>query len=156
MANSRCNPYLSFKTNAREAMEFYKSIFGGKLTISTFKDFGMAQDPASENLVMHSMLEADNGITFMGSDTPPHMAYRDGARISMALSGDNTAELTGYFEKLAAGNERADTVAQSVAMTSVRCGSSFAAPASRCDMGSGESRRYSSSRRRAKPMSAQV
>lgn len=103
MANSRCNPYISFKTNAREAMEFYKSIFGGKLTISTFKDFGMAQDPATENLVMHSMLEADNGITFMGSDTPPHMTYKDGARISMALSGDNTAELTGYFEKLASG-----------------------------------------------------
>lgn len=100
---SRVNPYLSFKNNAREAMEFYKSIFGGKLTMSTFKDFGMAQDPSAENLIMHSMLEAENGITFMGSDTPPGMPYSEGARISMALTGDNTAELTGYFEKLGAG-----------------------------------------------------
>jgi PhnB protein len=99
---SRVNPYLSFKDNARQAMEFYKAVFGGKLTISTFKDFGMAQDPADADKVMHSMLEAD-GITFMGSDTPPSMPFSEGARISMALSGDNTAELTGYFEKLAAG-----------------------------------------------------
>jgi PhnB protein len=42
----------------------------------------------------------------MASDTPPEMAamgFADGSRISMALSGDNTAELTGYFEKLAQG-----------------------------------------------------
>jgi PhnB protein len=100
---SRLNPYISFKDNARQAMEFYKSVFGGKLTISTFKDFGMAQDPAEADKVMHSMLEADNGLTFMGSDTPGHMKYEPGARISMALSGDNEAELSGYFTKLATG-----------------------------------------------------
>lgn len=100
---SRVNAYLSFRNNARQAMEFYKSIFGGKLTTSTFKEFGMAQDPASADLVMHSMLEGDNGITFMGSDTPPGMPFSEGSRVSMALSGDNTAELTGYFEKLGQG-----------------------------------------------------
>ena len=46
---SRLNPYLSFKDNARQAMEFYKSVFGGKLTMSTFKDYGMSQDPAEAN-----------------------------------------------------------------------------------------------------------
>jgi PhnB protein len=105
MANSRLNPYLSFQDTARQAMEFYKSVFGGKLTINTFKDFGMAKDPKHESLVMHSMLEADNGIVFMGSDTPPGMPYRPGASISMALSGDNDAELTMYFEKLSAGGK---------------------------------------------------
>ncbi|HVK88448.1 MAG TPA: VOC family protein [Kofleriaceae bacterium] len=100
---SRLNPYISFKDNARQAMEFYKSVFGGKLTISTFKEFGMAQDPAEADKVMHSMLEADNGLTFMGADTPSHMKYEPGARVSMALSGDNEAELSGYFTKLAAG-----------------------------------------------------
>jgi PhnB protein len=102
---SKCNPYLSFKTNAREAMQFYKSVFGGKLTTSTFKEFGMAQDPASADLIMHSVLEAENGITFMASDTPPGKTYSEGARVSMALSGDHTAELTGYFEKLAQGGK---------------------------------------------------
>jgi PhnB protein len=32
---SRLNPYLSFKDNAREAMQFYQSVFGGNLTVST-------------------------------------------------------------------------------------------------------------------------
>ena len=100
---SKLNPYLSFKNTAREAMEFYKSVFGGKLTISTFKEFGMSEDPATADLVMHSMLEADNGITFMGSDTPPHMEHRPGASITMALNGDDDAELTTYFEKLSEG-----------------------------------------------------
>lgn len=102
---SRLNPYISFKGNAREAMEFYRSVFGGKLTISTFKDFGASEDPAFADKVMHSMLEADNGITFMGSDTPPQMPYSEGARLSMALSGDNIGELGGYFEKLAQGGK---------------------------------------------------
>jgi PhnB protein len=102
---SRLNPYLSFKDNAREAMEFYKSVFGGKLTISTFKDFGMAQDPSQEMLVMHSTLEAENGITFMGSDTPGGMPYRPGASISMALSGDNEPELRSYFDRLSEGGK---------------------------------------------------
>lgn len=102
---SKLNPYLSFKDTARAAMEFYKSVFGGKLTINTFKDFGASKDPSQDNLVMHSTLEAENGIMFMGSDTPSGMTHRPGASISMALGGDNDAELTMYFEKLSAGGK---------------------------------------------------
>jgi PhnB protein len=36
---SRLNPYLSFRDNARQAMEFYKAAFGGKLSLSTFKEY---------------------------------------------------------------------------------------------------------------------
>ena len=94
------NPYLSFKDNAREAMEFYKTIFGGKLMMSTFKEFHASQAPEEDNLIMHSVLEADNGITFMASDTPNRMEYRVGTNFSMSLSGDNETELRTYFEKL--------------------------------------------------------
>jgi PhnB protein len=100
---SQLNPYLSFKDNARQAMEFYKTVFGGKLAMSTFKDYNASQDPSEDNQIMHSVLEADNGITFMASDTPNRMEYKAGTNYSMSLSGDNEAELTGYFEKLAAG-----------------------------------------------------
>ena len=54
---------------------------------------------------MHAMLEAENGITFMAADTPSYMEYAPGARISMALSGDNVEELSGYFDKLSAGGK---------------------------------------------------
>ena len=99
---SRLHAYLNFSGTAREAMEFYKSIFGGRLDVSTFKDYGLAQEPSEENKIMHSMLEADNGISFMASDVPSHMPQPQ-ATTSLALSGDDKAELTDYFNKLAAG-----------------------------------------------------
>ncbi len=102
---SALNPYISFKDNAREAMTFYQTVFGGKLELSTFKDFHASEDPSEDDKIMHAMLQADNGISFMGSDTPDRMAYTPGARISMALSGDNVDELTGYFNKLSEGGK---------------------------------------------------
>jgi len=100
---TKLNPYISFKDNAREAMEFYRTVFGGKLTLSTFKEFHASQDPGEDNLVMHSQLDADNGMTLMASDTPNRMEYRTGTNMSISLSGDNEAELTSYYEKLSGG-----------------------------------------------------
>jgi len=97
------NSYIGFKDNAREAMEFYKNVFGGKLTMNTFKEFHASDDPSEENKIMHSVLEGENGIVIMASDTPNKMQYQDGARISMSLSGDNEEELQGYWDKLAEG-----------------------------------------------------
>jgi PhnB protein len=100
---SRLNPYLNFKDTAREAMEFYKSVFGGNLEMHTFKEYNASQDPSEDEKIMHSMLEADNGITFMAADTPNNMEFNPGTNYSMSLSGDDEAELAGYYEKLSAG-----------------------------------------------------
>ena len=100
---SMLNPYLSFRDNAREAMEFYQTVFGGELRMQTFGDFHASQDPAEDNKIMHAMLTADNGIVFMAADTPNSMEYHPGSNISMSLSGDNEAELAGYYKKLLVG-----------------------------------------------------
>jgi PhnB protein len=100
---ARLNPYLNFRDNAREAMQFYQSIFGGKLDVSTFKEFQASEDPSEDNKIMHSMLETDNGMVLMAADTPNRMEYSVGSDFNLSLSGANQAELTGYFEKLAAG-----------------------------------------------------
>jgi PhnB protein len=102
---TRLNPYLSFRDNARQAMEFYRSVFGGTLTMSTFEDFHASEDPNEGDKIMHAMLEAENGITFMASDTPNEMAYHPGGNISLSLRGDNEKELRSYFEKLSTGGE---------------------------------------------------
>jgi PhnB protein len=99
---SRLNPYINFKDNTRQAMEFYKTVFGGTLTISTFKEGGMSQGPADENLIMHSMLEAPNGMTLMASDTPPGWDFKPGTNMSISLSGDEDALLRGFWQKLSA------------------------------------------------------
>ena len=100
---SRLNPYIGFKDNAREAMTFYHSVFGGKLDLNTFAEFHASEDPSEANKIMHSMLEAENGIVFMAADTPNSMEWTPGANISMSLSGENEAELRGYWDKLVEG-----------------------------------------------------
>jgi PhnB protein len=102
MVASRLNPYISFTDNARQAMEFYKGVFGGSLALSTFGEYG-AQDSPEANKIMHGMLETDSGFTLMGADTPPGMEHKPGNNISVSLSGDNADELRGYWEKLSDG-----------------------------------------------------
>jgi PhnB protein len=98
---SRLNPYISFRDNARQAMEFYQGVFGGTLNMNTFGEFGNS-DPAVADKIMHAMLETDKGYTIMGADTPPGMELRSGSSITVSLSGDDD-DLRGYFEKLSDG-----------------------------------------------------
>ena len=99
----RLNPYISFRDDARQAMEFYRSVFGGQLDLSTFGESGMTDDPAQQDKVMHAMLDTGSGLVLMGSDTPPGMDYQEGARISISLSGDDEATLRRYWDGLSAG-----------------------------------------------------
>ena len=100
---SMLNPYLHFSTNAREAMNFYKSVFGGELTVSTFAEFHVSEDPAEQDKVMHSQLTTDNGLVLMGADTPNATDHTVGTNYSVSLSGDDDAELRGYWDKLTDG-----------------------------------------------------
>jgi PhnB protein len=97
------NPYLNFKDNARPAMQFYQGVFGGKLDMQTFADYHASEDPSEADKIMHAQLQADNGILFMAADTPNSMEYQPGSNFNMSLSGDDEAELRGYFEKLSDG-----------------------------------------------------
>ena len=99
---SRLNPYLGFADNARQALEFYHDVFGGELTVNTFGDFGSKDSPEA-NLIMHGMLETKSGFTLMAADTPPGMEHNPGGNISVSLSGDDSEELRGYWEKLSDG-----------------------------------------------------
>ncbi len=98
------NPYLSFRDNAKEAMQFYQSVFGGELSSSTFAESHASDDPAEQNKIMHAMLTAPGGLVLMASDTPNGMDYTPGTNFSISLSGgqQDDAALRGYWEKLSA------------------------------------------------------
>jgi PhnB protein len=98
---SRLNPYLNFNGNARKAMEFYASVFGGTLNVSTFAEYG--RQGADADRIMHSMLETDAGYAIMGADVTSDMEYHAPAGFSMSLSGDDADALRGYFASLSAG-----------------------------------------------------
>ena len=101
---STLNPYISFKDDAREALEFYQSVLGGELTMNTFGDYG---DPtaANANGIMHGDLTTAGGIRLMAADTPPGMQWNPGDNISISLSGDDAAELKGYWDGLSDGGK---------------------------------------------------
>jgi PhnB protein len=65
---SRLNPYLTFPGNAKDAMQFYQSVFGGTLAVNTFGEYG-EQDTEIADKVMHARLETDRGFTLMSSDS---------------------------------------------------------------------------------------
>jgi PhnB protein len=99
---TRLNPYISFGDNAREAMTFYQQVLGGSLELHTFGEYGAAHEPFAD-LVMHGLLETDDGLTLMASDSPPGMARTVGNNITISLSGDDEQVLRDRFEKLAEG-----------------------------------------------------
>jgi PhnB protein len=108
------NPYLSFRDDAREAMEFYRTVFGGELVISTFAELHASQDPSEDALVMHSMLTSPTGLVLMGSDTPERMEFIRGTDYSVSLSGEDEAELTGYWTGLSDGAEISMPLAKAI------------------------------------------
>jgi PhnB protein len=99
---SRLNPYISFDGTARQAMEFYHSVFGGDLRMNTFAEFGAPDSPDADK-IMHGMLETPSGFALMAADTPEGMQHNPGDNISVSLSGDDGDELRRYWGKLSDG-----------------------------------------------------
>ncbi|MDQ0755140.1 VOC family protein [Arthrobacter sp. B3I4] len=97
------NPYLGFRDNAKDAMTFYQSVFGGELNMSTFAEFNASDDPAEQDKIMHAMLTGEKGFVLMGADTPNSMDFTPGNNFSVSLSGADEAELRAYWDKLSDG-----------------------------------------------------
>lgn len=100
----RLNPYLSFRDNAREAMQFYQSVLGGELELDTFDGYDeMGIEESEKNLIMHAQLTTEEGLVLMASDTPSSMPFTAPAGISVSLSGDDSEYLDAAWEALADG-----------------------------------------------------
>ncbi|TAH33833.1 VOC family protein [Candidatus Saccharibacteria bacterium] len=103
---AKLNSYIHFNGNAKEAMDFYQSVFGGEVYSDTFAKFASDAMPVAEadkDKIMHAFLKGDNGIELMGSDTPSHMEFQDGARLSLTVNGDDETLLRSYWDKLSDG-----------------------------------------------------
>ena len=117
---SLLTPYLSFRNDARQAMEFYQQVFGGELKVNTFGEYGMAGTPDAD-LIMHGQLETPSGFTLMGADTPAGMDYTPGTNSPSA-----SAEMTQMiFEAISHSSPRA---ARCRSRWRSRCGVTSSAP----------------------------
>lgn len=97
------NPYLSFNGQAEEVLNFYKSVFGGEVTISRFSDTpGMPVTAEQKELVMHGDLNSSY-VRLMVSDAMSEEAAKTGGNISLSMSGDDDTTLSSFFAELSEG-----------------------------------------------------
>ncbi len=110
----RLNPYLSFKNQAREALELYQSVLGGELDLSMFGDMpeaaGMPIGPEDRELVMHGQLETPAGLTLMASDTGsmmPHVPATSGVTVALTGGPEDLDYVAAAYARLAEGGSDA-------------------------------------------------
>ena len=97
------HPYIYFKGQAKEAMEFYKSVFGGELSITPYSDVpGMAVEEGQEDWAMHVQLSGGD-VKLFASDTS--QASPVAAKIELALGGEDETRLREIFGKLSEDGE---------------------------------------------------
>ncbi|MFC7341583.1 VOC family protein [Saccharopolyspora griseoalba] len=103
---AKLNPYLSFAGDAKQAMEFYRSVLGGELELNTYGEAGDVSGPLAEK-IMHAMLTTDRGFALMASDAPPETEFRPGTNFAISISGEaeDAEALRGYWSALAEGGQ---------------------------------------------------
>jgi PhnB protein len=95
--------HLNFRGTAREALEFYQTVFGGELTTISYADMGNA-DPDTADHVVWGQVTAANGFRIMAYDVYPHLPWEQGRDpFFVSVRGTDAAELTGLWTKLTDG-----------------------------------------------------
>ncbi len=98
----RINPYISFRGNCKEALDFYQSALGAKLVFSqTFGDSPMP-DMGAREMIMHATLDIEGSILMLSDDPSPGPGP-DGCNISLTIALSDAAKAEELFGKLAVG-----------------------------------------------------
>jgi PhnB protein len=102
---ARLSPYVCLAGTAREALDFYRSVLGGEVRVSTFAEFGGGGEGVDPDAVMHGQLDTPDGFTLMVSDAMPGMVASGSGGVALCLSGDDAEHLRACFAGLAEGGE---------------------------------------------------
>jgi len=101
-------PYVGFNGNCAEAMRYYETTLGGKITVMITG----AQMPASDQMppdfadkVVNAQLALPGGGLMYGGDSPPHLPYEGIKGISLALHYGTVAEAEDTYNKFAKDGE---------------------------------------------------
>jgi PhnB protein len=120
--------HLNFRGDARQALEFYQSVFGGHTVINTYADFGMPADVPGADKVVFGLVVADNGFRVMGYDIPgqtegsvagggstrrENNATVTDQALFVSISANSLDELQGHWDALAVGSTIVEPLAAS-------------------------------------------
>jgi PhnB protein len=97
--------HLNFCGDARKALGFYHSVFGGELDVVTYQDMGAVQDPAEADQVVWGQVAAENGFRVMAYDVPSARPWSRGDDpFFVSLRGDTADEVAALWDRLADGS----------------------------------------------------
>ena len=96
--------HLNFRGQAREALGFYRSVFGGDLVAITYADAHAVGDADEADQIMWGQVESPEGFRVMAYDVPSAMAWDAGEiPVFVSVRGDDEGELHCYWQKLSEG-----------------------------------------------------
>jgi PhnB protein len=94
-------PYLHLPGTAREALEFYASVFGGTTELHTYAEFGRTDGPTGA--IAHGQL-VDGPFELFAADAAEGEPSFEAEGLMLALLGSaDPASLTRWFEALSEG-----------------------------------------------------
>ena len=120
--------HLNFRGDAAQALDFYRSVFGGHTTLTTYGDVGMPQDAPGADAVVFGLLVSDDGFRLMAYDVPGSTdggitgggstRRENGTTLTdqalfVSVTADSLAELQVHWDDLAVGGTVVEPLAAS-------------------------------------------
>lgn len=98
-------PHLNFRGDARAALEFYHSVFGGQLVVVTNADAHAAETPDEADQVKFGQVIGENGFQVMAYDVPASVGYDQGdTAFFVSVRGETADEIAELWGRLAEGS----------------------------------------------------
>lgn len=95
--------HINLRGDARAALELYRDVFGGELTVVTYGDAHSAQDPAEADHVMWGQVVSPDGFHVMAYDVPAAQPWSPGENpYFVSVRGASADEISGLWERLSA------------------------------------------------------
>ncbi|WP_194895303.1 VOC family protein [Catenulispora pinisilvae] len=102
--NLKSTTHVNFRGDARAALEFYRDVFDGELTVITYGMMNAAQRPEEAEQIMWGQVTAASGFAIMAFDVPADRPYDKGvAPFFESVRGQSVQDVTPIWERLSAG-----------------------------------------------------
>lgn len=93
--------HLNFRGQAREALEFYQTVFGGHLVVVPHAQSYGTTDPAEADLVGWGQVQSEHGFHVMAYDVPASREYAPGVDpLFVSVRGTDEDEIRRYWDAL--------------------------------------------------------
>ena len=98
-------PHLNFRGQARAALEFYHSVFGGQIVLVSNEDAFSAETPEEARQIKFGQVSGENGFQVMAYDVPASISYDQGEKsLFVSVRGDSADEITALWGGLVEGS----------------------------------------------------